>query len=167
MTGAAVTAGLLAWSARGYLLLARDSRYAGALLIGGGLALVATLNLTGALAAMAATLRTGVNVWARFTVLTTLLVALGMHLLVFEDMTQELRMMNRQLAGANEEIQRLAITDPLTGCHIRRFFDESSAARSNVTAAISRPCRSCSSTSTISNVSTTPSVMTVATRFCG
>src|SRR5262249_29380581 len=24
----------------------------------------------------------------------------------------------------NEEIQRLAITDPLTGCHNRRFFDE-------------------------------------------
>jgi diguanylate cyclase (GGDEF)-like protein len=39
-------------------------------------------------------------------------------------MTQELRLANRQLAGANEEIQRLAITDPLTGCHNRRFFDE-------------------------------------------
>jgi diguanylate cyclase (GGDEF)-like protein len=59
-----------------------------------------------------------------FTVLSTLLVALGMHLLIFEDMTQELRLANRQLAGANEEIQRLAITDPLTGCHNRRFFDE-------------------------------------------
>jgi len=47
-----------------------------------------------------------------------------MHLLVFEDMTQELQLANRQLAGANEEIQRLAITDPLTGCRNRRFFDE-------------------------------------------
>jgi diguanylate cyclase (GGDEF)-like protein len=124
VTGAAVTAGVLAWSARGYLLLARDSRYAGALLIGGGLALVATLNLAGAVAAMVTDLAGWGDRLGTFTVLTALLVALGMHLLVFEDMTQELRLTNRQLAGANEEIQRLAITDPLTGCQNRRFFDE-------------------------------------------
>jgi diguanylate cyclase (GGDEF)-like protein len=64
------------------------------------------------------------NRLAVVNVITSMFVALGMHLLVFEDMTQELRMTNRQLAGANEEIQRLAITDPLTGCQNRRFFDE-------------------------------------------
>ena len=58
------------------------------------------------------------------TVITTLFVALGMHILVFEDMTDELRLANRRLAGANEEVRRLAITDALTGCHNRRFFDE-------------------------------------------
>jgi len=124
ISGAALTAGLLGWSSRLYLLLARDSRYAGALLIGAGLALVALLNLAGAVAALSIDLTGWQDRLGTFTILTTLLVALGMHLLVFEDMTQELRLANRQLAGANEEIQRLAITDPLTGCHNRRFFDE-------------------------------------------
>jgi diguanylate cyclase (GGDEF)-like protein len=58
------------------------------------------------------------------TVVTTLFVALGMHILVFEDMTDELRLANRRLAGAHEEVRRLAITDAQTGCHNRRFFDE-------------------------------------------
>jgi diguanylate cyclase (GGDEF)-like protein len=124
VSGAVVTAGLLGWSALVYVRLARDSRYAGALLIGIGLSLVAILNMTGATAALSDSLVGWEDRLGTLTVLTTLLVALGMHLLVFEDMTQELRRTNRQLAGANEEIQRLAITDPLTGCHNRRFFDE-------------------------------------------
>lgn len=124
ISGALVTAALLGWSAFVYVRLARDSRYAGALLIGIGLSLVAILNLTGATASLSASLVGWDDRLGTLTVLTTLLVALGMHLLVFEDMTQELRLSNRQLASANEEIQRLAITDPLTGCHNRRFFDE-------------------------------------------
>ena len=51
-------------------------------------------------------------------------IALGIHLLVFEDMTAELRRANRDLADANREVKNLAITDPLTGCHNRRFFEE-------------------------------------------
>jgi diguanylate cyclase (GGDEF)-like protein len=51
-------------------------------------------------------------------------IALGMQLLVFEDMTDEVRRTNRELAYANREVKNLAITDPLTGCHNRRFFDE-------------------------------------------
>jgi diguanylate cyclase (GGDEF)-like protein len=47
-----------------------------------------------------------------------------MQLLVFEDMTDELRRTNRELAVANREVKNLAITDPLTGCHNRRFFEE-------------------------------------------
>ena len=47
-----------------------------------------------------------------------------MHLLVFEDMTYELRVINCQLQGAQAELHELAIIDPLTGCHNRRFFDE-------------------------------------------
>jgi diguanylate cyclase (GGDEF)-like protein len=39
-------------------------------------------------------------------------------------MTDELRRANRDLEDANEEVKRLAITDPLTGCHNRRFFEE-------------------------------------------
>ena len=124
ISGALAAAVLLGWCAIVHLRLARDSRYAGALLIGAGLALVSVLNLAGTVASWWVDLATWQDRLGAFTVLNTLLVALGMHLLVFEDMTQELRLTNRQLAGAYEEIRRLAITDPLTGCHNRRFFDE-------------------------------------------
>jgi diguanylate cyclase (GGDEF)-like protein len=49
---------------------------------------------------------------------------LGMHLLVFEDMTYELRVINRRLEATQEELLQAAITDPLTGCHNRRFLDQ-------------------------------------------
>ena len=50
--------------------------------------------------------------------------ALGVHLLVFEDMTYELRATNRRLETAREELLQAAITDPLTGCYNRRFLDQ-------------------------------------------
>ena len=50
--------------------------------------------------------------------------ALGVHLLVFEDMTYELRVTNRRLEAAQQELVQAAITDPLTGCHNRRFLDQ-------------------------------------------
>ncbi len=49
---------------------------------------------------------------------------LGMHLLVFEDMTYELQMTNRRLEAVREALIQAAITDPLTGCHNRRFLDQ-------------------------------------------
>lgn len=58
------------------------------------------------------------------SVLLHTFLALGMHLVVFEDMTLELRKANRSLEEAQEELLRLAITDPLTGCHNRRFLDQ-------------------------------------------
>jgi diguanylate cyclase (GGDEF)-like protein len=50
--------------------------------------------------------------------------ALGIHQLVFEDMTYELRLTNRRLEAAREELLHAAITDPLTGCHNRRFLEQ-------------------------------------------
>src|SRR5207302_1947263 len=50
--------------------------------------------------------------------------ALGIHLLIFEDMTYELRQTNRRLEAAQEELLQAAITDPLTGCHNRRFLEQ-------------------------------------------
>jgi diguanylate cyclase (GGDEF)-like protein len=50
--------------------------------------------------------------------------ALGMHLFVFEDMTYELRLTNRRLETARQELVQAAITDPLTGCHNRRFLEQ-------------------------------------------
>ena len=65
-----------------------------------------------------------VNRLLAFNIVVSMFVALGMQLLVFEDMTDELRRTNRELAFANREVKNLAITDPLTGCHNRRFFEE-------------------------------------------
>jgi diguanylate cyclase (GGDEF)-like protein len=64
------------------------------------------------------------NALLAFTIVTSIFIALGMHLLVFEDMTDEIRRTNLALATANEQIKQMAITDPLTGCYNRRFFDE-------------------------------------------
>ena len=53
-----------------------------------------------------------------------LLTALGMQLMTFEDMTYELRHSYRDLETAQAELRELVITDALTGCRNRRFFDE-------------------------------------------
>jgi len=55
---------------------------------------------------------------------TYLIAALGMQLMTFEDMTLELRRTNRRLETAQGKLRRMVITDPLTGCRNRRFFDE-------------------------------------------
>ena len=53
-----------------------------------------------------------------------LVTALGMQLMTFEDMTGELRRANAQLETAQTELRQLVVTDALTGCRNRRFFDE-------------------------------------------
>jgi diguanylate cyclase (GGDEF)-like protein len=58
------------------------------------------------------------------TVALAVLAAVGIHLFVFEDMTYELRMANRRLETAREELLLAATTDPLTGCHNRRFLGQ-------------------------------------------
>jgi diguanylate cyclase (GGDEF)-like protein len=122
-TGTVATAALLAWSGSGYLQLARQVRSTGAFVMGIGLTLIAASHLIAILMSLFIDLGTGQRL-SGVTVITTLFVALGMHILVFEDMIDELQLANRRLAGANEEVRRLAITDALTGCHNRRFFDE-------------------------------------------
>ena len=44
--------------------------------------------------------------------------------MTFEDMTYELRRTNQRLETAQSKLRRMVITDPLTGCRNRRFFDE-------------------------------------------
>jgi diguanylate cyclase (GGDEF)-like protein len=123
-TGVAATAALLGWAGVRYLQIARRSRHIGAILIGAGAWIIAVVNVGAAIAFVLGAAGTPLGRLTAINVVTSLFVALGMHLLVFEDMTQELRLTNRDLAAANEEVKRLAITDPLTGCHNRRFFDE-------------------------------------------
>jgi diguanylate cyclase (GGDEF)-like protein len=47
-----------------------------------------------------------------------------MQLMTFEDMTYELRVANRRLESAQDDLRHMVTTDPLTGCRNRRFFDE-------------------------------------------
>lgn len=53
-----------------------------------------------------------------------LVTALGMQLMTFEDMTCELRRTNSRLESAQADLRQLVVTDALTGCRNRRFFDE-------------------------------------------
>jgi diguanylate cyclase (GGDEF)-like protein len=116
---------VLGFAAARYLQLARHTHHAGALIIGGGLAVIAAGNGTAVASALGYVADSNmVNRLAAINVVIATFVALGMHLLVFEDMTAELRRTNRELEAANDAVKRLAITDPLTGCHNRRFFDE-------------------------------------------
>jgi diguanylate cyclase (GGDEF)-like protein len=59
-----------------------------------------------------------------FSLILYLFAALGMQLMTFEDMTLELRRTNRRLEAAQSKLRRMVITDPLTGCRNRRFFEE-------------------------------------------
>lgn len=124
-TGPAAAAILFGWSALRYLQLTGRTRHIGTFLIGAGMVLMTVSNA--AAAGVVLNLEWGAETFNHllaFNIVINMFVALGMHVLVFEDMTDELRRTNRSLEAANEEVQRLAITDPLTGCHNRRFFDE-------------------------------------------
>lgn len=107
-----------------YLRLAQRGRYAGAFIVGAGLVVAGVWNVAGSPALLNVFDAAPLNRLVVVNAVTSIFVALGMHLLVFEDMTVELRRTNRELAAANEEVRRLAITDSLTGCFNRRFFDD-------------------------------------------
>jgi diguanylate cyclase (GGDEF)-like protein len=124
-SGVLAGAALLGSAAARYLRLAKQWRHAGALLIGAGLAIIGAGNAAAVAIALGVTADSNlVNRLSAINVVVALFIALGMHLLVFEDMTNELRRTNRELESANDAVKRLAITDALTGCHNRRFFEE-------------------------------------------
>ena len=101
---------LLCLASYDYLRLARDRRWVGAAAIGVLLAIVGSSNVVVAASVPAMAAGQGL---ARNVLLAHMacyaFVALGMLLLVFEE-----------VAG---ELQRLAVTDPLTGCHNRHHWD--------------------------------------------
>ena len=125
-TGTVAAAALLGWAGARHLGIASRTRYAGAVLIGAGLTVIAVANFAGAATTVVApgSADAALGRLAAVNVVTGVIIALGMHLLVFEDMIDDLRRANRDLGAAHDEVKRLAITDPLTGCHNRRFFDE-------------------------------------------
>ena len=123
LTGPVIAAVALAAAAVRYFRLFKITRLVGAAMVAAFLLLLAAANVGSALLVGGAAGNLLNRVLA-VNVLINIFVAFGMHLLVFEDMTAELRRTNRDLAEANEEVRRLAITDSLTGCYNRRFFDQ-------------------------------------------
>ena len=124
-TGPAATAALHGWASVRYAGLTKRTPIVGASMISASLAVMSALDATGAL--MTFRPDWGVsytNLLLVLNIVTSIFIALGMHLLVFEDMTTEIRRANLALEAAKGQVERLAITDPLTGCHNRRFFEE-------------------------------------------
>jgi diguanylate cyclase (GGDEF)-like protein len=125
VTGLAATALLFGWAGARYLALTKRTRYVGVGVIGAGMLVLASTNAAGAGITLGAFWNPDtLNQLLTVNLVVSMFIALGMHVLVFEDMTEELRRTNRDLAQAHQDVKRLAITDPLTGCHNRRFFDE-------------------------------------------
>lgn len=117
-----IAGGLMA-AGLAHLLLLRQARLLGAGVVGVMLLLVAATNIW-----MAVAVPSQNDPAAGKTLILTLVLylvtALGMQLLTFEDMTYELRRTNRRLESAQAKLRQMVITDPLTGCRNRRFFDE-------------------------------------------
>jgi diguanylate cyclase (GGDEF)-like protein len=117
MAGAAGAAGVA------YLILLRHTKMMGAVVVGGALIVIAALHVWIVLTVPAPD-SPGVTTGLLVRCVAYLVMALGMQLMTFEDMTLELRRTNRRLERARGRLRRMVITDPLTGCRNRRFFDE-------------------------------------------
>jgi diguanylate cyclase (GGDEF)-like protein len=124
-TGPAASAVLFGWAGLQYFRLGMRARYIGVFVIAGGMALLSLSSLSATAVSLNALWeRQALNQLLVFNMIVNLFVALAMHVLVFEDMTDALRRAHGELAQAHQEVKRLVITDPLTGCHNRRFFEE-------------------------------------------
>jgi diguanylate cyclase (GGDEF)-like protein len=123
--GYIVSATLLAAAGAMYAAILLERRMIGAGLIGFVLLGLAVSNLTSAVL-FRRVLGSGDFTFEILMVNVVLYAcgAMGIHLLIFEDMTYELRATNRRLEAAREELTQAAITDPLTGCHNRRFLHQ-------------------------------------------
>ena len=121
--GHLMIAGALAAAGVGHLLLLRQVKMLGAAVAGVGLLALAVVNAWVAIMLQSP----GADGATRpliISVVLYLITAGGMQLMTFEDMTYELRRTNRRLEHAQGKLRRMVITDPLTGCRNRRFFDE-------------------------------------------
>lgn len=123
--GYAVTACVFAGAAVTSVLQARRTRLLGAVVLAAGLTAVAATEVSAS--ALVWLGQAGVEMPNRLILANSVwgvVVMLGMFVLVFEDMTWDLRQTNVDLARAQSELEALAVSDPLTGCFNRRFFDE-------------------------------------------
>lgn len=103
----------------------RDGTSSSALLAGIGVTGVVAVNITAAAVAAVngGISQASINVtYVNF--LSVTLVMLGMHLLIFEDVIEELRSSGAALRESRDDMRAMAVTDPLTGCYNRRFLEE-------------------------------------------
>jgi diguanylate cyclase (GGDEF)-like protein len=121
--GYLVAATALAITGARFAQVARRDRFAGAGLMAVGFGSVALANLWMVRAVTLNEPETVLRLMA-FSFVAYAIVTLGMHLMIFEDTTRELRESNTRLEAAREQLRELALTDPLTGAYNRRFFDE-------------------------------------------
>jgi diguanylate cyclase (GGDEF)-like protein len=121
--GHILIAGGLSAAGIAYLMMVRQVRMLGAAVVGVSLLIVAASHVWIVLEVPAPS-ASGASSALFFSLVPYLIAALGMQLMTFEEMTLELRRTNRRLETAQGKLRRMVITDPLTGCHNRRFFDE-------------------------------------------
>jgi diguanylate cyclase (GGDEF)-like protein len=117
-----------AWQALGavtYFRAARAQRLVGPLLTGLGVSgMVAVNAIALAVILVNGGLGAAPSRVAYFNFISAALLVLGMHLLIFEDVIQELRLAAAELARSRDEMKAMANTDPLTKCYNRRFLYE-------------------------------------------
>jgi diguanylate cyclase (GGDEF)-like protein len=112
-------------AATAYLGLARRERMVGPLLTGAGTIGMVTVNTIALIVAIASGgIGAASTRVAYFNFISAALLVLGMHLLIFEDVIQELRHAAAALAKSRDEMKAMAVTDPLTRCYNRRFLAE-------------------------------------------
>jgi hypothetical protein len=123
VSGYALTAIALALAAIAHAAILLEVRMLGAGVVAAALTITAATNVWMMLSPMA---RGGPALSDAFFVelAVYLVTALGMQLMTFEDMTEELEAANSQLKAAQIELRHMVVTDPLTGLHNRRFFEE-------------------------------------------
>jgi diguanylate cyclase (GGDEF)-like protein len=121
--GHILIAGALAAAGVGHLIILRQVRMLGAAVVGVALLLIAGSHAW-ILIRVAGPTAPGTTSALAFSLVLYLIAALGMQLMTFEDMTLELRRTNRRLEAAQGKLRRMVITDTLTGCRNRRFFEE-------------------------------------------
>jgi diguanylate cyclase (GGDEF)-like protein len=122
--GYLLSTGMYATAAIAYILLLKRTRLIGAAGIGVSFMLIALIHawLLYDAASNPAAWNSRALVALVPASMFSVVAGLGMHVLVFEDITWELRKTNRRLETAHGELEQLVITDALTGCHNRRFF---------------------------------------------
>lgn len=105
--------------------IARRERMVGAALTGAGILGMVTVNT---IALSVATAAGGIGAAstrvAYINFFSAALLVLGMHLLIFEDVIEELRTAAAALATSRDDMKAMAVTDPLTRCYNRRFLSD-------------------------------------------
>jgi diguanylate cyclase (GGDEF)-like protein len=116
------------WQTRGAIALvaaARRERMVGAALTSAGILGMVMVNT---IALSVATATGGIGAAstrvAYFNFFSAALLVLGMHLLIFEDVIEELRTSAAALAASRDDMKAMAVTDLLTQCYNRRFLSD-------------------------------------------